>query len=99
MQLKEQLKAISPSLCAQFGIRRLAVFGSVARGDDTESSDIDILAEFDNPTPATMPERYFGLIHELELKTKHPVQLLTPSMIRNPFFRRSIERDLEYLNG
>jgi uncharacterized protein len=29
------------------GIVRLAVFGSVARGDNTPSSDVDLLADFD----------------------------------------------------
>ena len=29
------------------GIVRLAVFGSVARGDDSPNSDVDLLADFD----------------------------------------------------
>lgn len=97
MQLKEQLQIIAPDLRAQFRLSRLGVFGSVARGEETVTSDIDLIVEFDEPTPATLPERYFGLISELERLTKHPVQLLTPNMIKNPFFKRSIERDLEYL--
>ncbi|GLY71468.1 nucleotidyltransferase family protein [Amycolatopsis taiwanensis] len=32
-------------ICARYGIATLRVFGSVARGDDTSSSDIDILYE------------------------------------------------------
>jgi predicted nucleotidyltransferase len=97
MDLKEHLRVISPQLCAQFGIRKLAIFGSVARGEETEKSDIDLLAEFADPTPATMPDRYFGLIEAVQTKTNRPTQLLTPGMIRNPFLKRSIERDLEYI--
>jgi predicted nucleotidyltransferase len=33
----------------QLGIRSLDIFGSVARGDATSSSDVDLLVEFDRP--------------------------------------------------
>lgn len=35
------------SRAERYGIRNLRVFGSTARGEDTESSDIDLLADFD----------------------------------------------------
>src|ERR1044072_2448995 len=41
-----RLKEAEPALRAR-GIRRAAVFGSVARGDDPPGSDIDILVEFE----------------------------------------------------
>jgi len=31
------------------GIRRVAVFGSVARGDNREDSDVDLVVAFDEP--------------------------------------------------
>ena len=42
-----KLREHEPELKAA-GVVRLAVFGSVARGDNTSGSDIDLLAEFDN---------------------------------------------------
>jgi hypothetical protein len=36
-------------LSRRFGVKSLALFGSVARGQDTASSDIDILVDFDHP--------------------------------------------------
>lgn len=36
-------------LRSRFGVRRLAVFGSVARGEAAPSSDVDILVDFDGP--------------------------------------------------
>ena len=41
-----RLREAEPALRAR-GIRRAAVFGSVARGDDRPDSDIDILVEFE----------------------------------------------------
>ena len=34
----------------RFGVRRLALFGSCARGESTTSSDLDFLVEFEKPT-------------------------------------------------
>jgi predicted nucleotidyltransferase len=30
-------------VCRRYGVAELSVFGSVARGDDTDSSDVDLL--------------------------------------------------------
>lgn len=66
----------------------------MARGEENADSDIDFLAEFDSPTPATMPERYFGFIEEAGKRFNRKIQLLTPRMIRNPHLQKSISRDL-----
>jgi uncharacterized protein len=42
-------------LATEFGIRSLAVFGSVVRGEATSASDVDLLVEFDG--------RPVGLFH------------------------------------
>ena len=41
-EIIEKLKKLKPILRDKFGIEEFAVFGSVARGDDNENSDIDI---------------------------------------------------------
>ena len=48
------LKARRGELAARFGVRSLALFGSVARDEGTERSDVDLLVEFDRP---------IGLLH------------------------------------
>lgn len=94
MNLREVIAEKAPELCSQFGIKRLGIFGSVARGDESAESDIDFFAEFDSPTPETMPDRYFGFIEAATRLFKRPVQLITPRMLRNPHFIQSLERDL-----
>jgi predicted nucleotidyltransferase len=54
-----RLKQAEPALRAR-GIRRAAVFGSVARGDNRPDSDIDIMIEVDPETDMTVYE-YVGL--------------------------------------
>jgi predicted nucleotidyltransferase len=43
------LRAALPNLRQRWPIRSLALFGSVARGEATAASDIDILVEFERP--------------------------------------------------
>ncbi len=40
------LKSRAPDFCRRYGITRLEVFGSVARGEAHEGSDIDLLVTF-----------------------------------------------------
>ena len=61
------------------GIRSLAVFGSVARNEATDASDIDLLVEFDRPV---------GLFHfarvrrEIAKMLGSPVDLVTRAALR-----------------
>ncbi|WP_410960416.1 nucleotidyltransferase family protein, partial [Salmonella sp. SAL4431] len=47
------LKRAEPTLRAK-GVRHAALFGSVARGDNSENSDLDILIEFDQAARLTI---------------------------------------------
>jgi len=50
LMLLDHIRTQKPAidrLSAQFGARRLRVFGSVARGEEAPESDIDFLVEFD----------------------------------------------------
>lgn len=46
-EIVELLRRARPELEREFGITRLAVFGSRVRGDATERSDVDVLVDFD----------------------------------------------------
>lgn len=94
MGIKNEITESAAELCKRFGIKRLALFGSIARGDESFQSDIDFLAEFDSPSPESMPDRYFGFINAASERFHRPVQVLTPRMVKNPFLKQSIEKDL-----
>lgn len=38
-----------PYLASEYGVKRIGLFGSYAKGTPTEASDIDIVVEFENP--------------------------------------------------
>jgi predicted nucleotidyltransferase len=46
-----------------YGVRQIALFGSVVRGEDTPQSDIDLLVEFEDP-----PKKPLGLITWVQLE-------------------------------
>jgi predicted nucleotidyltransferase len=51
------------AIARKHGVGRVRVFGSVARGDASERSDIDLLIEVEGPTPPWFPG---GLVADLE---------------------------------
>lgn len=49
MSMFEQLRDTILPLLEPYGVKRVALFGSVARGEETPESDIDILVDFEEP--------------------------------------------------
>ncbi|MBX3630161.1 MAG: nucleotidyltransferase family protein [Nitrosomonas sp.] len=62
--------------------RNPRVFGSVARGDDTENSDLDLLID---PTPDTTLFDIGAIRHELFQLLGVPVDVLTPKALPEKF--------------
>ncbi|MDP1985087.1 MAG: nucleotidyltransferase family protein [Sulfuritalea sp.] len=74
------------------GVADLAVFGSVARGEQGAGSDIDVMVRFDRP--ATL-RGYFKLQTLLEGLLGRQIDLVTAKALR-PEMRSSVERDAVY---
>ncbi|MBP2144549.1 putative nucleotidyltransferase [Methanofollis sp. W23] len=75
-----------------FGVKRIGVFGSVARGDEAPSSDIDILVEF-TQGQATF-QNFMDLIRYLELLFgRRVVDLVTTTGI-DPYLRLYVEDEV-----
>jgi len=47
--IKQTLTALKPELHERFGVSEIGVFGSWVRGEQKETSDIDVLVDFDKP--------------------------------------------------
>jgi hypothetical protein len=75
---------------ARFGVKRLALFGSAARDELRDGSDVDVLVEFEGP--ATY-RAYFDLKDYLEGLFGRTVDLVTERGLK-PRARRHVERDL-----
>ncbi len=47
-EILAQLRVVLPDVRARFGVSQLSLFGSAARGEMDETSDIDLLVEFEH---------------------------------------------------
>lgn len=92
-------RAALASVLAEYRVRKLSVFGSAARGELSETSDIDLLVEFE-PNEAPSLSGLVNLSDQLSvLMDGRPVDLATPSILNNPFRRQSITTDLRVLHA
>ena len=79
-------------LFRRYPLRRLAVFGSVVRGDAGPESDIDVLAEFSEPVGFEIVD----LAIELEALLGRRVDLVSQGAVRERM-RPYVEKDLVYV--
>lgn len=68
------------AVCRQYGVARLALFGSVLRDDFTEQSDIDVLCTLLPDSPAHGFE-WIHLMHALEDLWGRSVDLVEPHLL------------------
>ncbi len=84
----ELIRAHQSELQERFGITSMRLFGSVARGEQREGSNVDLFV--------TMPPKMFNYIlaaQYLEQLLGCSVDLIRDHNNLRPFFRQQIERD------
>jgi predicted nucleotidyltransferase len=79
------------AICRKYGVRKLELFGSAARGDFDSESDVDLFFEFD-ANPSALADRFFGLMEELEQLLGRKVDLVSSLDARNPYFLQVANR-------
>lgn len=85
-------------LCAGLPLRGLDLIGSgVGDSFDAAASDVDVFAEFDETRVFDRFEAYFDLKEGLERILERPVDVVTPSGLRNPHLRKAILETREAL--
>lgn len=88
-EVRARLRAALPDLRARYGLTSLAVFGSFARGEQTATSDVDLLVEYRGVLGLF---DLGGLVVDLEDLLGRPVEIADPSRLR-PEFRPGILED------
>ena len=84
------------AFCRRHNIKRLGIFGSAARGEADNKSDVDLLVEFKDDAPASL----FDMVRmqdELSRLFGRRVDLATSTVLENPYRRRAILKDLREL--
>lgn len=91
--IKEILARHRKELKEQYGVVVIGVFGSYARGEQSENSDVDILVEFERPIGFVRfikLEDYFSQL--LGIKA----DLVTPKALK-PYMGEQILREVQYV--
>lgn len=80
-----------------YNIKRLALFGSVVRGEDKPDSDIDILVRLRPPGERpVIGLKWFALADELSRVLGRPVDLVTEEGL-SPYIRPLVEKEMVIL--
>ncbi len=77
----------------ELGITRIGIFGSLARGEATDASDVDVVVELERPDLLLL----VGIKQELEELLQQPVDVVHYREQMNPFLKKRILRDAIYV--
>ncbi len=80
-------------ICRQNDVLRIGVFGSFARGEFTEQSDIDLLVKFSKPKSLL---KFVALERQISTALCKNVDLLTEASI-SPYLRDQIKSELRVI--
>jgi predicted nucleotidyltransferase len=88
----EKLREIKPELQRKYPISSLGVFGSYARGEATDDSDIDIAVEIHGP----MGLNFIAMADEIESLFGIKVDVVPQRSIK-PGYLPYVEKDIVYV--
>ena len=83
-KILERLRTIKPALQQEFPLHRMALFGSWARNEQTETSDVDILVEVD----PSIGLRFVTLAERLESLLEQPVDLVSSRAVKQNLLKQ-----------
>jgi predicted nucleotidyltransferase len=90
-RIVELLRRHKPLFARRFGVKRMGLFGSAARGSADSAGDVDIAVEM----PSDF-EKFFDLKYELQRLLGKEVDLVNFKNLR-PFIRRKIADEIIYI--
>jgi hypothetical protein len=90
-QIQQQLSNLKPTLIKRFSVSSIGLFGSYARNEQNEDSDIDILVDFIKPVGI----EFVDLAEFLEESLKAKVDLVSLNGIK-PKYLSAIKSEIVY---
>jgi len=93
LEIEKILRDQKPILQEKFKVREIGIFGSVVRGEQKETSDLDLLVEFEEPIGLI---KYVGLQNFLSDKVGARVDLVAKSGLK-PRISRQVLKEVIYV--
>jgi len=91
----DEIKRISIPIAQRYGVKKLALFGSYAKGDQKSNSDIDFLIE----KGRIQGLDFFGFINNLEDNFGVHVDVLTYDSLKESLLASAIEDEVVLYEG
>ena len=76
----------------EYKITQIGIFGSIARGEANDESDIDVVIRISEPDFFTLA----GIKNDLEDRLKKSVDIVTYTDTMNSFLKKRIDREAVY---
>ena len=92
MTVSDIRRTVEP-ICKRHQVRRLDLFGSRARGEAKDDSDIDFCVQLEDLPPSEYSKQFFGLLHDLEDALNTTVDLLTAGSIHKAYLKNNLLAD------
>lgn len=99
MKLIEENQQKLNDLCAQHHVKELYLFGSILTKNFNENSDIDMLIQFSTIELVDYFDNYMDFKESVESLFNRPVDLVENQAIRNPIFRKIVDREKQLIYG
>ena len=93
MNLVEQNRKAIVALCEKHDVQQLYIFGSVLADSFNPKSDVDFLVQFNNVDAFLYFDNFMNLKERLPILLKREIDLIENQSIKNPVFRRVIDRE------
>ena len=94
-QVLDYLSANKQNISQKYRLKKLGIFGSYARNEQTPESDLDLLVEFEDNTPDLTDKKEF-LQKEMQSIFQIHVDICREKYIK-PIFRKQILTDAIYV--
>lgn len=92
-EIQEILRQKKPILRERFRVKEIGIFGSFVRGEEKDSSDLDILVELERPVGLI---KFVGLQNYLSDELGEKVDLVTKSALK-PRIKKNILSEVVYI--
>ena len=99
MTLLDKYSSDIHKLCRDHRVKRLYAFGSVLTDQFAQSSDVDLIVDFDDIDVVDYADNYFDLKFSLEDILKRSVDLLEEKALKNPYFKKAISQKRQLVYG
>ena len=99
MNLLDKHKVDIIKLCTDHNVKQLYAFGSVLTNQFTNESDIDLVVDFNPIDISTYADNYYDLKFSLQKVLNRQIDLLEDKAIKNPYFKKAVEKDMQLIYG